>query len=272
MAGIGTRHTPLAPLGSGALAALGLIPPTGFSSVAIPVPRGSLYLDRVITTEPAPISSTPSPSQKTAGRTLPSRLKRAGFNGAFTLLIVNDNPVDRKIFSKICERWGQPYELAENGREAVEIYKREPERFRCILMDLVMPIMDGFEATRRIRDFEEESWDAFVQASASPSQARSAPAPVRRSVIVALVPSYAVSGLQQRIVDTGFDSSICRPYHLATLINMLFSGPGMNVVGLFGGVDDDKLREAGYPLQITRRKPSSIGEKEVGEALGRAVS
>jgi hypothetical protein len=52
---------------------------------------------------------------------------------------------------------------------------------------------------------------------------------------------------------------------------MLFSGPGMNVVGLYGGVDDSALKDAGYPLQVGRRKPSSIGEKEVSEVLGRAV-
>ncbi|KAK6071577.1 histidine kinase-like protein [Seiridium cupressi] len=182
------------------------------------------------------------------------------------------------ILGKICERWGQPYELAESGQEAVDMYKRDPERIRCILMDLVMPIMDGFEATRQIRTYEEESWNAFSLAQfplpgVGPSRtSRDTPKPIRRTVIIALVPSYSVTGLRQRIADTGFDLSFCRPFHLGTMGNMLFSGPGMNVVGLYGGVDDSQLKDAGYPLQIKRRKPSSIGDREVGEALGRAVS
>ena len=44
--------------------------------------------------------------------------------------------------------------FAENGQEAVTMFKAEPERFSAILMDVSMPVMDGFEATKLIRDFE----------------------------------------------------------------------------------------------------------------------
>ena len=44
--------------------------------------------------------------------------------------------------------------FAENGKEAVTMFKAEPERFSAILMDVSMPVMDGFEATKLIRDFE----------------------------------------------------------------------------------------------------------------------
>lgn len=139
--------------------------------------------------------------------------------------------------------------------------------------DLVMPVMDGFAATKRIRTLEDNSWNTFMDSTSACSriEAPGIPKPIRRAVIVALVPSYSVTGVRQRIADTGFDLSICRPFHQGTLCNTLFSGPGMNVVGLFGGVDESTLHNAGYPLQIRRRMPSSIGEKEVGEVLGRAV-
>ncbi|KAM0812749.1 putative Response regulatory domain-containing protein [Seiridium cardinale] len=278
MAEIRTPSTsPTTPLG-GPLTSFGLISAPGFSSIAIPIPHGSLYLSPMVSAEPAPITIPVNlPSRGTSNRRLPPPPQKPKSNGAYTLLIVNDNPVDRKILGKICERWGQPYELAENGQEAVDMYKRDPERFRCILMDLVMPIMDGFEATRQIRTYEEESWNAFsaqfpLPGVRSSRTSRDTPKPIRRTVIIALVPSYSVTGLRQRIADTGFDLSFCRPFHLGTMGNMLFSGPGMNVVGLYGGVDDSQLKDAGYPLQIKRRKPSSIGDREVGEALGRAVS
>lgn len=190
--------------------------------------------------------------------------------------------------------------MAENGLEAVEMYKRDPVKFRCILMgeftasrifhhktalahslflDLVMPVMNGFEATEQIRKFEEESWETYSTHLSPPSSSSSATRkqsnctpqkqPVRRAVIVALAPSYSVAGIHQRIAASGFDLSICRPLYPNTICNMLFSGPGVNVVGLLGGVDDDQLRAAGYPLKVVRRKPSSIGEREMGEALGR---
>ncbi|ETS80763.1 hypothetical protein PFICI_08292 [Pestalotiopsis fici W106-1] len=270
----GPSTGPTTPLGAPSLASfLGLLPPPGFSSIAIPIPKGSIYLNPMLTEEPSsitkPVSAPTSPS------VLPAPPKKAEPNGAFTLLIVNDNPIDRKILAKICERWGQPYEMAENGQEAVEMYKRDPVKFRCILMDLVMPVMNGFEATEQIRKFEEDSWNTYSEYLSSPSSSRknvASPEPVRRSVIVALAPSYAVAGIHQRIANAGFDLSMCRPLYPNTICNMFFSGPGVNVVGLLGGVDDDQLRAAGYPLKVVRRKPSSIGEREMGEALGRAVA
>ncbi|KAI1879654.1 hypothetical protein JX265_002608 [Neoarthrinium moseri] len=312
---------PSTPLGGGPpsplldpLTALGLLPPPGFTSVAIPLPRGSLYLRPLDTPRTTPSSSSSSPAaaaafitaspssiRPTVGarRRLPAPSKPEP-NGAYTLLIVDDNPIQRKIVSKICERWGQPYELAENGQQAVDMYKRNPERYRCILMDLVMPVLDGFEATKQIRAFEEESWNEATSSSSflSPSSSSSSslyytpsflastrqtaatapdgarappPEPVRRAVIIALVPGYAITGLRQRIADTGFDLSLSHPLHLGTLSNMLFSGPEANVVSLYGGVDARRLREAGYPLQPGLRKPSTIGQLEVGEVLGMAV-
>jgi hypothetical protein len=84
------------PLG-GPFTTFGLLAAPGFSSVAIPVPRGSLYLNPVLTSEPAPILyPSNTPSQKASPRSLPPPRKPEQ-NGAYTLLIVDDNPVDRKV-------------------------------------------------------------------------------------------------------------------------------------------------------------------------------
>ncbi|KAI0128996.1 CheY-like superfamily [Xylariales sp. AK1849] len=260
--------------------ALGLLPPPGFSSIAIPIPQAALWSDP---DSMNPFLTTKSPSTSpeshithgvSTRRRFPPPPAKPEWNGAYTLLIVDDNPIQRKIMSKICERWGQPYELAENGQQAVAMYKADPERFRCILMDAVMPVMDGFEATRQIRAFEEESWSSlpYTSHSTSPSPSLNTTRPIRRAVIVAMVPNHVVSGLKQRIIATGFDLSVSQPIQIGILYDMLFSAPGVNAVGVYGGVDENELREAGYPLQIITRKPSSIGEKEVGEALGRAVT
>lgn len=71
------------------------------------------------------------------------------------ILIVEDIEVNRMILVKIMTSRGATCEIAENGQEAVEMFnKSHPGDFDIILMDVQMPIMDGYEATRAIRASE----------------------------------------------------------------------------------------------------------------------
>lgn len=65
------------------------------------------------------------------------------------ILLVEDNPINVLVAQKFLERWGAHTDVAQNGIEALE--KLDTDKHRLILMDLHMPIMDGYEAARKMR-------------------------------------------------------------------------------------------------------------------------
>lgn len=68
------------------------------------------------------------------------------------ILLAEDNPVNQKLAKMMLTKAGYQVELANNGQEAVEKYTASPENFDLIFMDVQMPVMDGMEATKAIRE------------------------------------------------------------------------------------------------------------------------
>ena len=68
-----------------------------------------------------------------------------------TILVVEDDAVLRAVIQRMLERGGYRVVTAENGREGVEVYVADPGKFDLVILDMVMPLMDGHTAFRRMR-------------------------------------------------------------------------------------------------------------------------
>jgi CheY-like chemotaxis protein len=74
-----------------------------------------------------------------------------GSPGKFGVLLVDDNNMNRRVARAFLERWGLRVEEAENGLDAIERLEQLASKIDLILMDLHMPVMDGYVATKKLR-------------------------------------------------------------------------------------------------------------------------
>jgi len=116
-----------------------------------------------------------------------------------SILLVEDNLLNQKFAMTSLERAGHHVELAENGKIAVEKFKNAA--YDLILMDIAMPIMDGIEATRVIRDLEKGN---------------------RRIKIVAVTAHVMVTD-REKCLAAGMDEYISKPYRPHELISIIES-------------------------------------------------
>lgn len=140
---------------------------------------------------------------------------RAPASSGNEYLLVDDNPINLKILSAYMHKLGLPYQTATNGQEAVDAFVREPSRFRCVFMDISMPVMDGCQATRMIRAYESGHMD--VTAAGAAGAARAPPISI-----------FALSGLasasaQQEALWSGVDLFLTKPVKLKELGSILRS-------------------------------------------------
>ncbi len=90
-------------------------------------------------------SSSPTYSQSTHGQDL----------GQPQILVVEDNPVNRKLILRQLQHLGFKADVAEDGQQALEAHTQKP--YDIVLMDCMMPVMDGYTAARRIRQLESHT-------------------------------------------------------------------------------------------------------------------
>ncbi len=76
------------------------------------------------------------------------------FSNKYKVLLVEDNKVNQRVESILLEKMGISFDIANNGKEAVEFYQKND--YDLILMDIQMPVMDGVKATKIIREIERK--------------------------------------------------------------------------------------------------------------------
>lgn len=108
---------------------------------------------------------------------------------SFNILLAEDNDVNQRLAVKILEKYNHGVTVANNGLEAFEAIKKR--RYDVILMDVQMPVMGGFEATAKIREYERE--EGLV-----------------RSPIIALT-AHAMLGDREKCIQAQMDEYLTKP-------------------------------------------------------------
>jgi signal transduction histidine kinase/DNA-binding response OmpR family regulator len=143
-----------------------------------------------------------------AEKTKPANLT-ANFTGK-RILLVEDVEINREIIQTLLEPTKLKIDSAENGAEAVRMFTESPAQYDIIFMDIQMPVMDGYEATQRIRTLEAE------KAAASKNNA------VRRVPIVAMTANVFKEDIE-RCKEAGMDSHVGKPLDFEEVMACLHS-------------------------------------------------
>ena len=98
---------------------------------------------------------------------LPDSLPYQNLHGA-RILLVEDNEINRIVAMELMEKRGIEVDMAENG--AVALGKLELKNYDCILMDIQMPVMDGYQATRYLKDLEAYKHLPIIAMTANATQ------------------------------------------------------------------------------------------------------
>jgi signal transduction histidine kinase/DNA-binding response OmpR family regulator/HPt (histidine-containing phosphotransfer) domain-containing protein len=121
------------------------------------------------------------------------------------VLLVEDNEINQQVAKEILEGAGLNVALASNGQEAVNAVKEN--NYDAVLMDVQMPIMDGYQATRKIREWETE---VRKQRAEDRSQ-DSVHSPQFSELPVIAMTAHAMAGDEQKSLEAGMNDHITKP-------------------------------------------------------------
>jgi len=117
-------------------------------------------------------------------------------NFAARILVAEDNPVNQDVAAGVLELMGCRTVSAPNGRAAYRLFAQE--KFDAILMDCEMPIMDGIEAARRVRELE--------------AMAQSLPEGGSKRIPIIALTAHAIGDMREKCLAAGMDDFLVKPF------------------------------------------------------------
>ena len=141
--------------------------------------------------------------------------------GILSVLVAEDDPINSKIMKKRLEKLGHSPHITVNGEECASAHGERPSSYDVVLMDLQMPIVDGFTSTKMIRSLEKTHGKSSLSSRAGKN---------------GRIPVFAVSASlvekeRDKYIQTGFDGWILKPVDFK------------RVDLLFKGISDDSVRD-----------------------------
>jgi cellobiose-specific phosphotransferase system IIC component len=145
---------------------------------------------------------------------------------AYCLLLAEDVEINREIVLSLLEPTKIAVESAENGRQALNMFKAAPRKYDMIFMDVQMPEMDGYEATRLIRAFEAEQQKnpamEFAKQTSSMSFAEGETQRYSREriPIIAMTANVFKEDIE-RCLEAGMNSHVGKPLDIEDVLEKL---------------------------------------------------
>lgn len=142
----------------------------------------------------------------------------------YRILVADDNAESRLLLLKILTSIGFTIREAINGEEAVQIW--ESWKPHLILMDMQMPVKNGYQATEQIRFLERQSsgqtnLEETAESPASLSPASTAVQPLFNHTIILALTASSFEEQRQKILSIGCDELIRKPFQIGVLLNKL---------------------------------------------------
>jgi signal transduction histidine kinase/ActR/RegA family two-component response regulator len=122
------------------------------------------------------------------------------------ILVVDDNVINQRLICSILEKHGHGVTVAGRGDEALNLFNRN--RFDAILMDIQMPVMDGLEATIRIRAEEKDS---------------------KTHIPIIGMTAHATANIRQKCLEAGMDEYISKPFQVEQFLKILEAIQGKQI-------------------------------------------
>jgi CheY-like chemotaxis protein len=200
------------------LTSMGNTPPrrelddAGVGACLVKPVRLSQLLDTLVTLVGGSLAETEAP----AGREQPPSTITHGGDLKLRMLIAEDNLVNQLVARKQLEKFGYEPDIVADGAKAVEAVRSH--RYDVIFMDCQMPEMDGFEATRRIREWE---------------QRRRAQGETVTPLHIVAMTANSMAGDREACLDAGMSDYVSKPLHANDLAAALERSPAaqMQTVG-----------------------------------------